>query len=64
MKVDEDGVITTYVFENAEVRLTGRKAQNKLRSGKADILEEITPIDPMVGTWKKWVRLTQLFEVM
>lgn len=64
MKADEDGVIKTYVWDNAEVRLTGRKAQNKLRSGKIDILEEITPVDPIVGSWKKWVRLTQLFEVI
>lgn len=53
----------TYVFENTEVKLTGRVARNTLRSGKIDEVCEITPVETIVGTWKKWVRLDQLFEV-
>lgn len=53
----------TYVFENVEVKKTGRKAQNKLRSGKTDELVEVTPTDSTVGSWKKWVREDLLFTV-
>lgn len=53
----------TYVFEQIEVRKTGRVAQSKLRSGKLDEVVEITPVDSMVGSWKKWVRAEILFEV-
>jgi hypothetical protein len=53
----------TYVFDNIEVRKTGRKAHNKLRSGKIDELVEITPVDSTVGSWKKWAREEVLFEV-
>ena len=52
-----------YVYENNEVRLTGRKASKTLRSDKVDVLVEITPVDTIVGTWKKWVRMAELFEV-
>jgi hypothetical protein len=51
------------VFENVEVRKTGRKAENKLRSGKVDELVEVTPIDGTTGSWRKWVREEILFEV-
>ena len=53
----------TYVFENVEVRKTGRKAEHKLRSGKVDELVEVTPVDSITGSWKKWVREDILFEV-
>lgn len=53
----------TFVFENIEVKKTGRKAQNQLRSGKVDELVEITPVDTTVGGWKKWVREDLLFKV-
>ena len=55
--------MTTYVHDNIEVKLTGRKAENKLRSGKIDELVEIAPVDPMVGGRKQWVREDQLFKV-
>lgn len=53
----------TYVYDNVEVRKTGRKAQNKLRSGKIDELVEVTPVDSVCGSWRKWVREDVLFEV-
>lgn len=55
--------MSTYVFDNAEVQMTGRTAKKKLKSGKIDELYEITPLDPAIGTWKKWVREAELFEV-
>lgn len=54
---------TNYVYENTEVKLTGRKASKTLRSNKVDELFEITPVDTLIGTWKKWVRMAELFEV-
>jgi hypothetical protein len=55
----------TWVHDNVEVTKTGRTAQNKTRSGKPLELVEITPVDQrMVGTWKKWVKDTDLYEVM
>lgn len=53
----------TYVFENTEVKKTGRKAKNTLRSGKVDELVEVTPVDAMAGSWKKWVKPDLLFIV-
>jgi peptidyl-tRNA hydrolase len=53
----------TYVYDNLEVRKTGRTAKKVLRSNKVDELFEITPVDEKVGTWKKWVRDAELFEV-
>lgn len=53
----------TYVYEQVEVKKTGRTAQNPLRSGRVDILHEITPVDAMVGSWKKWVREDVLYTV-
>lgn len=52
-----------YVYDNVEVIKTGRMAKKPLRSGKVDELFEITPAEHMDGTWKKWVREIELFEV-
>lgn len=52
-----------YVYDNVEVVKTGRTAKKALRSGKVDELVEITPVESMDGTWKKWVRDVELFEV-
>lgn len=62
-EADEDGVISTYVYENVEVRKTGRKAERKLKSGKNDTVVEITPVDSITGSWRKWVSEDILFEV-
>lgn len=53
----------TYVLDNVEVRKTGRTAERKLKSGKVDHLLEVTPVNEHVGSWKKWVREEELFEV-
>jgi hypothetical protein len=55
--------MSTYVFDNIEVKKTGRTAQRTLPSKKIDQLVEITPVDDKVGTWKKWVREAELFAV-
>lgn len=55
--------MSSYVFDNVEVKKTGRTASKKLKSGKVDELFEITPVDEAVGRWKKWVRDAELFEV-
>ena len=63
--------VKTYVFQNTEVKLTGRTANKELKPtrrtkpGEQNVatLFEITPVDPMNGTWKKWVRMEELFEI-
>lgn len=63
--------VKTYVFQNTEVKLTGRTANKELkptRRTKSDepniaTLYEITPVDQLNGSWKKWVRLVELFEI-
>lgn len=51
----------TYVFKNVEVRKTGRTASKELKRGKMDSLFEITPVDQTIGSWREWVRDTDLF---
>lgn len=63
MQSDSDGVIETFVYENIEVRKTGRRAERPLKSGKVDVVIEITPMDQVAGTWKKWVNEDALFRV-
>jgi hypothetical protein len=56
--------LENYVYDNSEVKLTSRKSEKTLGSGKKDVLFEITPTDPMTGSWKKWVRLTDLYKIV
>lgn len=58
----------TYVFEGLEVILTGRTAKRELKgSGRAasriDTIHEITPANKEDGSWTKWVRMSDLYEV-
>lgn len=53
----------TYVYEGAEVKKTGRSASKTLASGKKDQVVEITPTQTTVGTWKKWVAESALYEI-
>lgn len=64
MNADDDGVIQTYVFENVEVRKTGRVARKQLKSGKVDEMFEVTPVDGVVGSWKKWPREDMLTPIL
>ena len=65
----------TYIFEDIEIKTTGRtaaKITNKRQSRRkpnstpdqsTKVLHEITPVDSSVGSWKKWVDLSELFIV-
>jgi len=62
----------TYIYDNTEVVMTGRTAvkavaKTKRRSGRSpvstDRLYEVKPADPENGTWKKWVRQRDLYEI-
>lgn len=60
--------MTTYIFEGAEVKLTGRVAVKRVTTvpGKPPRelkIVEITPVDDTFD-WKKWVALDQMFEVI
>lgn len=54
----------TYVLENTEVKLTNRKAQKTLKSGTIDTLYEVTPVNLISGSWKKWVLMSELYLVV
>ena len=55
--------IPTFLFEDVEVRKTGRTAKRTLRNNKVDERFEITPVDTMQGVWKKWVRNSDLYNI-
>ncbi len=60
---------TTYVYNETEVELTGRKAAREIKGTArrkepiVDELVEITPVDKETGSWKKFVRFKELYEV-
>lgn len=54
---------TKYVYKDIEVVLTNRTAVKQLRT-KKDVLYEIKPADPDQGNWRKWVRKTDLHEII
>jgi hypothetical protein len=54
---------STYVYDSVEVVKTSRTASKNLSSGKKDLLIEITPAASTTGTWKKWVREIDLYEI-
>ena len=67
-----DSSTKTYVYDNTEVKLTGRTAEKKTESKgsarraastKVDELFEITPAGNGVASWKQWVRMTDLYEI-
>jgi hypothetical protein len=55
----------TYVFENVEVRLTGRIAKKPSTVNNKIILiqYEVTPADEEGITWKKWAKESDLFTI-
>lgn len=63
----------TYVYNGTEVVLTGRTAKRtiamKSPRGKVthepriDTIHEITPADNEFGSWKKWIRIEELYEI-
>ena len=62
-----------YIYDNTEVIKTGRIAvkQAKVKSrrsdrspGKGDTLYEIKPADSEEGSWTRWVRQADLYEII
>ena len=66
------------MYGDLEVKLTGREANKELKktrsrtsrtanSQSSDVriitLHEITPADIEEGSWKKWVKMTDLYEI-
>ncbi|MDE1829265.1 MAG: hypothetical protein KGI25_02970 [Thaumarchaeota archaeon] len=59
----------SYVLNDVEVKLTGRVAEKSIpavgrnKEPRITYLYEITPTDLEVGSWKKWVRMIDLYEI-
>lgn len=58
----------TYAYDNVEVCLTGRVAEKIIpAAGRAaervDQLVEVKPINDEDGSWTKFVRMTDLYEI-
>lgn len=56
----------TFVFDNVEVKPTGRIATKTISLTTKQItntLIEIEPVDKTGPRWKKWVNKTDLFEI-
>lgn len=53
----------TYIFENVEVKSTGRFARKAHDFDGKLILCEVTPVNPDDGTWIKWVPQKDLYKV-
>lgn len=58
----------SYVFEQTEVVLTGRRAERAIpavgrSAARFDEIVEITPKDTELGSWKKFVRMAELYKI-
>ncbi len=58
----------SYVHNDTEVKLTGRTAERQIKgargkAGTSVMLHEITPVDIESGSWRKWVRMIDLYEI-
>jgi hypothetical protein len=58
----------SFVYDGVEVTLTGRKAKkDKVRRNQiisSETIVEIAPKDKDGPTWKRWVRTTELYEII
>jgi hypothetical protein len=60
----------SYVYNEVEVVLTGRKAAKEVKGSgrrvatKTHMLYEITPKNNDEGSWKRWVRITDLYQIV
>jgi len=63
----------TYVWGDLEVVLTGKRAERRIspsgrgrtrQTDKVLTLHEITPADKEEGSWKKWVKMSDLYEIV
>jgi hypothetical protein len=55
--------IETYVYQDGEVKLTGRTAVKTSKMTQL-ALYEITPANPDDGTWKRWVPFNVLYTII
>lgn len=53
----------TYLLDGLEVVFTGRTAKRTLKNDKIDIRFEIKPANSKEGSWKKWVKESDLYEI-
>lgn len=53
----------TYLLDDVEVVFTGRTAKRTLKNDRIDERFEVTPAEKELGSWKKWVRKTDLYEI-
>ncbi len=53
----------TWLFNDVEIIKTGRTAKRTLKNDKIDERIEIQPANADEGTWKKWVRQSDLYEI-
>ena len=53
----------TYLLDDVEVVFTGRIAKRNLKNDRIDERFEIKPANNELGSWTKWVRITDLYEI-
>ena len=67
--MDKQPLNKTFVYKNAEVKLTGRVAKKDMektsrsKGPTVSLLLEITPTSAEKGSWKAWVRKDELYEI-
>ena len=57
----------TYLFNNVEVRLTGRFTRKVRTRQKQEVhipVYEVQPVDEFNGIWKKWATAEELLEIL
>lgn len=58
---------TRYLYNNVEVKETGRVARKTKKSRRTDgeesVLHEITPINLEDGSWTAWVELDDIYRI-
>lgn len=60
---DSSEPIKTYLLDDIEVVHTGRTAKRKLKKERIDERVEVKPANSAEGTWTRWVRETDLYEI-
>jgi len=53
----------TYLLDDIEVVFTGRTAKRTLKNDRIDERFEVKPSNAELGSWTKWVRITDLYEI-
>lgn len=64
--MSESSATATFVWNDTEVKLTGREAKREVkgRQGTRFVIRlEITPADNEDGSWKKWVLEKELLTI-